>query len=179
MKPYMKDEDLLKEYREAKDKRAQLKVLAELNACSVSDIREALKRAGADESELPPAMGRKKKPVPVQLAEEAAEEASMTFTPLTEEDVDELVSGESDPDEYAIRELAAAGKRETEYPPKKETVSREDARYAALIVRERMQFLEERRMQIAEEIDSMKAELVEIRAEERMIAAAAGYDEEF
>lgn len=47
------DFDILQSYKTAKDKRAQMKILAELNVCSIDDIRNALIRAGIDGRSLP------------------------------------------------------------------------------------------------------------------------------
>lgn len=44
----MTKEDILKEFREAKDKRAQVKILADLNLCKPEDIITILKEMGED-----------------------------------------------------------------------------------------------------------------------------------
>lgn len=44
----MSDSEICRSYREAKDKRSQVGVLAELNACSKDYIREILQRNGID-----------------------------------------------------------------------------------------------------------------------------------
>ena len=44
----MTKEDILKDFREAKDKRAQVKILADLNLCKPEDIIAILKEAGED-----------------------------------------------------------------------------------------------------------------------------------
>ena len=62
----MSDSEIVRSYREAKDKRSQVGVLAELNACSKDYIREILKRSGIDA----PKPGRKSttEPEPVRAA---------------------------------------------------------------------------------------------------------------
>ena len=50
---YYTDDDILTLYRDAKDKKAQIKILSELNLCSTDDIRTALLRAGLDYRALP------------------------------------------------------------------------------------------------------------------------------
>lgn len=44
----MKDEEIVKSYKEAKNKRHQIEILAELNACSVDYIKKILKANGVD-----------------------------------------------------------------------------------------------------------------------------------
>lgn len=50
---YMSEGEILTSYRQAKDKKEQLHILADLNLCSVSDIREVLKKNGVDGRTLP------------------------------------------------------------------------------------------------------------------------------
>ena len=49
----MTNEDIVRSYKEAKDRRAQIKVLAELNVCPQELIIEILKEGGVDWQELP------------------------------------------------------------------------------------------------------------------------------
>lgn len=49
----MTNGEILRDYRGAKDKKAQVKILAELNACSVQQIKEILISEGVDGRELP------------------------------------------------------------------------------------------------------------------------------
>lgn len=56
----MNSDEIVVRYRQAKDQRAQIKILAELNNCSKGDIEEILKVAGC---ELPSKGGRPKKMV--------------------------------------------------------------------------------------------------------------------
>lgn len=49
----MTNEDIVRSYKEAKDRRAQIKVLAELNVCPQELIIEILKEGGVDWRELP------------------------------------------------------------------------------------------------------------------------------
>ncbi len=49
----MSYEDIVKEYREAKDKKAQVRILAELNDCEESVIIDILKLSGVKTQELP------------------------------------------------------------------------------------------------------------------------------
>ena len=55
----MSDADIVKEYREAKDKKAQIGILADLNTCSRDEIKEILIKGGVSPKELP--RNRKKK----------------------------------------------------------------------------------------------------------------------
>lgn len=50
---FYSDDEILCLYKEAKDKRIQMKILAEMNLCTVDDIRTALLRAGIDGRALP------------------------------------------------------------------------------------------------------------------------------
>ena len=47
------DEEILIQYREAADKKEQIKILAQLNLCTEKEIRSALVRAGLDFRNLP------------------------------------------------------------------------------------------------------------------------------
>lgn len=62
----MSDSEIVRSYKEAKDKRSQVGVLAELNACSKDYIREILQRNGINA----PKPGRKSttEPEPVKAA---------------------------------------------------------------------------------------------------------------
>ena len=60
----MSDADIVKEYREAKDKKAQIGILADLNTCSRDEIKEILIKGGVSPKELP--RNRKKKDSPEQ-----------------------------------------------------------------------------------------------------------------
>lgn len=51
--PWMKDEEICKLYKNAKNQKEQVKILAELNGCSIDTIERILKSAGY-EPELPP-----------------------------------------------------------------------------------------------------------------------------
>ena len=66
----MTNEDIVRSYREAKDRRAQIKVLAELNVCPQELIIEILKEGGIDWRELPRAR-KKKEETAFALAEKA------------------------------------------------------------------------------------------------------------
>ena len=46
---YMSNDDIVKEYNEAKDKQKQITILAQLNACPVQDIRNILADAGIED----------------------------------------------------------------------------------------------------------------------------------
>lgn len=54
----MIENGIVKNYREAKDKREQINILADLNCCSKEEITEILLKNGVDQRELP----RKRKP---------------------------------------------------------------------------------------------------------------------
>lgn len=60
----MKKNEMARRYKEAgssaRDKRAQIKILAELNGCTEEDIMKALAEAGIKEDELPKKPGPKK-----------------------------------------------------------------------------------------------------------------------
>ena len=46
---YMSNDDIVKEYNEAKDKQKQITILAQLNACPVQDIRNILADSGCED----------------------------------------------------------------------------------------------------------------------------------
>lgn len=49
----MTNNEILADFRQAKDKKAQLKILADLNCCTQDEIRKRLLEAGCDEKEIP------------------------------------------------------------------------------------------------------------------------------
>lgn len=55
----MSQADIVKEYREAKNKKQQIKILADENLCKTGDIVRVLLAAGIPESELPKRPGPK------------------------------------------------------------------------------------------------------------------------
>ena len=69
----MTNEDIVRSYKEAKDRRAQIKVLAELNVCPQELIIEILKEGGVDWRELP---RQRKKADVAASSSEACETAS-------------------------------------------------------------------------------------------------------
>lgn len=69
----MTNEDIVRSYKEAKDRRAQIKVLAELNVCPQELIIEILKEGGVDWRELPK---QRKKADVAASSSEACETAS-------------------------------------------------------------------------------------------------------
>ena len=86
----MSDVEIVRSYREAKDKRSQVGVLAELNACSKDYIREILKRSGIDA----PKPGRKSttEPEPVKAALTEMAKQAVKKEPADPEEVpDELM----------------------------------------------------------------------------------------
>lgn len=49
----MTNNEILANFRQAKDKKEQLKILADLNCCTQEEIRQKLLEAGCDEKEIP------------------------------------------------------------------------------------------------------------------------------
>lgn len=49
---YMKDNEIVREYREAKDKKEQVKILADMNGSTYDEIVGVLKKKGIDVSEV-------------------------------------------------------------------------------------------------------------------------------
>lgn len=49
----MNNAEIVKMYREAKDKKAQITILAELNVCDKEDIIKILKAGGVSQAEMP------------------------------------------------------------------------------------------------------------------------------
>ncbi len=81
--------EILRDYNEAKDKRAQIQILAELNATSKEEIMAVLKAGGIDGRTLPhPQVSRPKKkitlspPEPPKMATVAAEHLDLLISAL-------------------------------------------------------------------------------------------------
>ena len=70
----MSDSEIVRSYKEAKDKRSQVGVLAELNACSKDYIREILQRNGINA----PKPGRKSATEPEPVKAEEPKRAVLT-----------------------------------------------------------------------------------------------------
>ena len=82
MKMQMTDSEILASYRQAKDKAAQVKILAELNACPVQTIKDILVAQGVDWRQLPRVRGKgteEKKPAETT---EKATEIGQSRTPV-------------------------------------------------------------------------------------------------
>lgn len=47
---YMKESEIVREFREGKDKKQQVKILADMNGCSYDEIVEVLRKQGIDVS---------------------------------------------------------------------------------------------------------------------------------
>ncbi len=60
----MTTSEIVRNFREAKNKRMQISILADLNVCTVAEIRDELVKGGVDWRELPRARGQGKKPQP-------------------------------------------------------------------------------------------------------------------
>lgn len=70
--------DIVKSYREAKDKTKQVRILADLNACSKSEIIEILKSGGVSTKQLP-RVRKNNKPQLEILANESTVESTTTL----------------------------------------------------------------------------------------------------
>lgn len=83
----MSDSEIVRSYKEAKDKRSQVGVLAELNACSKDYIREILQRNGINA----PKPGRKSttEPEPVKAALTEMAKKAVKKDPVDQEIVKE------------------------------------------------------------------------------------------
>lgn len=60
----MSENEIVRNFKEAKKKREQIGILAELNQCSQEQIREILLRNGISEAELPKKPGKSRKAEP-------------------------------------------------------------------------------------------------------------------
>ena len=96
----MSDYEIKTMYLNAKNKREQAKILADLNACSVDEIKTALRRAGVDQHQLPRISKNMKKEaenmedgyikITSMIAEEASEnEKIKEFQKVKEENLQE------------------------------------------------------------------------------------------
>ena len=59
--------EILKSYKEAKDKKNQIAILADMNICSKQEIRDELIKAGVPGEELPKFRDKKTEPVKVKV----------------------------------------------------------------------------------------------------------------
>ena len=99
------DDDILCSYRDAKDKRSQLKILAEMNLCTTDDIREALMRAGMDGRSLP--RKSKKQTAQNNKPENKPEEVTITTNDeVGEVQLDTVVSESTDLTPSEVLDLA-------------------------------------------------------------------------
>ena len=76
----MTQQEIVTSFREAKDKREQIKILSQLNVCSEEEIRSILIKGGIDGRALP----RKKRKEPFEL-----EEKEPTVTPAAQDQAEE------------------------------------------------------------------------------------------
>ena len=74
----MTNGEIVADYKQAKDKKKQIAILADLNGCKEEDIREILKNGGIDGRSLP-RQGEKKKKEDAPAQESAAPEAGVAL----------------------------------------------------------------------------------------------------
>ena len=74
----MTDFEIVQAYRDAKDKKMQIGILAEMNVCRKGDIKEALIRGGVPESEIPEIRGGNQKSKPKEPQEANEEEKKIS-----------------------------------------------------------------------------------------------------
>lgn len=67
----MSNEEIIRSYREARDKRKQVEILSELNACDVQEIRDILAEGGMDHRSLPRSRRKEKAAAPEPGPEKA------------------------------------------------------------------------------------------------------------
>lgn len=60
----MSNEEIIRSYREARDKRKQIEILSELNACDKQKIRDILAEGGMDHRSLPRSRRKEKAAAP-------------------------------------------------------------------------------------------------------------------
>lgn len=72
----MTEEEIVRNFKQAKNKREQIKILADLNCTSRDEIKEILKKNGVSEEELPAKPGRKvkKEEIPEAVREACGKE---------------------------------------------------------------------------------------------------------
>ena len=90
----MTNEDIVRSYKEAKDRRAQIKVLAELNVCPQELIIEILKEGGVDWRELP---RQRKKADVAASSSEACETASSASADGSSKALEKAAASSSEP----------------------------------------------------------------------------------
>lgn len=69
----MTDSEIVRDYREAKNKREQVTILADLNRCEKEEIIDILLKNGVDQRELPRKRKPKSKPEEEKRAQSAAD----------------------------------------------------------------------------------------------------------
>lgn len=110
----MNNADIVKSYREAKDKKKQVSILAELNACEKEKIISILKEGGISDRELPrnrkktESDGKSEKPMaiqkaqPTEKAEPKKEESPAAVTEELPEIVKEVICRQMEQEQEAI-----------------------------------------------------------------------------
>ena len=95
----MSNADIVKMYREAKDKKAQIEILADLNACGKEKILDILKDGGVSPAEMPrnrkkpESDGKSERPVTVSKAQiiEKAESKKVRPVAAGKEELPDIV----------------------------------------------------------------------------------------
>lgn len=83
---HMTESEIVRNYREAKNKREQVTILSDLNSCEKEEIIEILLRNGVDQKELP----RKRKPRKKPEEERKAHSATDTVASIPAQRVMEI-----------------------------------------------------------------------------------------
>lgn len=83
---HMTENEIVREYRGAKNKREQVTILSDLNSCEKEEIIEILLRNGVDQKELP----RKRKPRKKPEEERKAHSATDTVASILAQRVMEI-----------------------------------------------------------------------------------------
>lgn len=110
----MSNADIVKMYRESKDKKAQVEILAGLNVCEKETIIKILKENGVSQAELPrnrkktESDGKSEKPMaiqkaqPTEKAEPKKEESPAAVTEELPEIVKEVICRQMEQEQEAI-----------------------------------------------------------------------------
>lgn len=103
---YMSDGDIVKEWREAKDRNHQIQILAELNSCSREEIIDILKRAGVDGRMLPRIKCKTNSSAITEKSKVRAKKSTPTNNSICKQDIFDYINGMKHKKEDLLRQIA-------------------------------------------------------------------------
>lgn len=143
----MTDEEIKRDWLAAKDRKKQISVLAELNACTEEEVRKALLRAGVDFRSLPKKKTRRTAP----NAEAEADAGTKESRELT---IQELIE-----DNAALKKQLSIASRLTEDLVSDLEAARTEREKALADLEQKVSALQERNNHLVSEIESLEREV--------------------